>query len=312
MKLYKLTFRSLSSITRIPDAQTIFGAICTIISFTQGEEKVQEYLKSFNSKPLFVHSSMFMDGVLPMPKIGLVSIDEKNEAIFKLPPDKQLKQLSELKKLKKVNYITLELYKKYMEQDKFEELKKDILSNKLSIEKGVISNTAYMYNHSSQLTIHNNHEETQNDSRRLYYDMNEFYNDNARFCIYVKTDDIELVKNIFKYSQYFGFGNRVSVGKNCFELLDVIEIDKSKVISSKKVLLSKCISTEFDLEESSYIIESDVYLGSKYYSSNKIGRFNKFVEGSYMKAREDKEYYGTVIKCNNGREIYHYGIGFVL
>lgn len=32
MKLYKLTFKSISSITKMPDAQTIFGAICNIIN----------------------------------------------------------------------------------------------------------------------------------------------------------------------------------------------------------------------------------------------------------------------------------------
>ena len=36
--------------------------------------------------------------------------------------------------------------------------------------------------------------------------------------VYVKTNDIEYVKSVFKYAPYFGFGSRVSVGKNCFKM----------------------------------------------------------------------------------------------
>ncbi len=90
------------------------------------------------------------------------------------------------------------------------------------------------------------------------------------------------------------------------------EIENVVQNPEKKVLLSKCISNEFDLVESSYVIDSTVYWGSKSYSSNVVGRFNRFVEGSYMKVNENKEYYGDLIRCNNGKVIYHYGIGFTL
>lgn len=313
MEIYKLTFKSLSSITKIPDAQTIFGSVCTILNFTKGENAVQEYIGSFDKEPFFVHSSMFIDNILPLPKIGLISIVEKNDRIFKSSPEEQLKQLSNLKKLKKVNYLTIDLYQEYIEKGLFEQLKKDILSNKLSIENGIVSKKTYDYLQSSQLVIHNNKEEVNNDSRKLYYDNNVYYDEKTRFCIYIKTKDINYVQSIFKYSQYFGFGNRISVGKNCFELEKITKIKQSNsIIKDKVILLSKCTSTEFILEESSYMIESQVYQGSKYYSSNKIGRFNHFLEGSYMKVKDNKEYYGEIIKCNNGKPIYHYGIGFVL
>lgn len=53
MKEYKLVFKPLSTITNIPNAQTIFGAICNIIVNTQGEEALNNYISSFNNQPLF-------------------------------------------------------------------------------------------------------------------------------------------------------------------------------------------------------------------------------------------------------------------
>lgn len=311
MKLYKLTFKCISSMTKIPDAQTIFGAVCSIIKYTQGEDNLKRYFESFQGKPLFVHSSMFLDGVMPMVKVGLISIDEKNKQVNDLPANERLAYLSRLKKLKKVSYVSLDIYNKYIVCDDFSGLKTAILNNEISIENGVLSNKVSCFDKVEELIVHNNHED-QSGERRLYFDDNIYYSEDCRFCIYVKTNNIEYVKEVFKYSPYFGFGSRVSVGKNCFQLEEIHEINDVIQCSDKKVLLSKCISNEFDLKESSYVIDSTVYSGSKSYSSNVVGRFNRFVEGSYMKVKENKDYYGKLIKCNNGKTIYHYGIGFTL
>lgn len=311
MKTYKFTFKSLSSITKIPDAQTIFGSICTIIRYTKGEDELNSYFNSFQTQPIFVHSSMYIDGVLPMAKVGLISIEEKNRNVFNLPPQEQLKYLSELKKYKKISGVTLDVYNQYIVEGKFQYLKEDLFDKKLNITNGIISSDLKEYESQSQLVVHTNCE-TNKDDEKLFYDNNLYYSQDCLFCVYVKTDNLQYVKDVFKYSQFFGFGNRISVGKNCFQMVDVVELKKRETKSEYKVLLSKCISDEFDLEESSYMLDSKLYQGSKYYSSNKIGRFNRFVEGSYMKTKESKEYYGQIIKCDNGKVIYHYGIGFVL
>ncbi|WP_279006457.1 type III-A CRISPR-associated RAMP protein Csm4 [Thomasclavelia cocleata] len=311
MKLYKLTFKCISSMTKIPDGKTIFGAICNIVKYTKSEDELQRYFESFKNEPLFVHSSMFLDGLMPMVKVGLISIDEKNKQINSLPVNKQLTYLSQLKKLKKISFVSLEIYNKYIVNGDFIGLKLGILNNEISIENGVLSSHISNFDKAEELLVHNNHEE-QSDERRLYYDKNLYYSKNCQFCIYVKTNDIEYVKSVFKYAPYFGFGSRVSVGKNCFKMESIEEIENAVQNPEKKVLLSKCISNEFDLVESSYVIDSTVYWGSKSYSSNVVGRFNRFVEGSYMKVNENKDYYGSLIKCNNGKVIYHYGIGFTL
>lgn len=311
MDLYKLTFKSISSVTKIPDAQTIFGAICTIIKATQGDDALNNYFDSFKSEPLFVHSSMFVDGVLPMAKVGLLSISEKNKTIYSLKPEEQLNYLTQMKKLKKISFVTLEVYKKYLAKGLFEKLKQDILDSRLITDNGIISENKIYFNTAKELITHNN-SETLIDEKRLYFENNIYLDPNIRFCIYVKTSNIKEVEKIFKYSPYFGFGKRISTGKNCFKCIKIKKLDNYEYENRYRILLSKCISTEFDLTESSYVIESNEYHGSNYYSSNKIGRFNCFVEGSYMKVNEEKDYYGQLVKCNNNKTIYHYGIGFVL
>lgn len=312
MKLYKITFKNISSITKIPDAQTIFGAVCNIIKQTKGEDDLNKYFNSFDSEPIFVHSSMFLDGTMPMVKVGLIPIEEKNRRVLELEPKEQLKYLSQLKKLKKINAVTLDIYNEYLVDGKFTELKEDIYLNKINIDKGILSRRTIKYDNITQLVTHNNHEEIESNERRLYYDNNIYFHEDCLFCIYVKTNNIEYVKDIFKHSQYFGFGSRVSVGKNCFEMVDINLIDDIKSNNDYKILLSKCVGDDFDLSDSSYVIDSSIYSGGFAYSSNVIGRFNRFVEGSYMKVKENKEYYGNLIECNNGKKIYHYGIGFTL
>lgn len=313
MKTYCLEFKPLGPLSQIPDAQKIFGYICTVLKYTKGEEALQDYLHSFSSKPLFVHSSMMVQGLLPMVKIGLVSISQKNKDVMQLDPSQQLNYLSKLKKYKKVSYMTEEVYNQYIVKNDFSTLKEKILNQQIGIYDGVVSFQDKKFDIRKEMIYHNNLS-TEQSERGLYYDNNIYCSKDMIFNIYVKTDNIDFVQNIFKYSPYFAMGNRGSVGKNMFEFLGVKEIENNVNDREYVMLLSKAISSDddFDLTDSHYMIESTVYSGSKYYSSNSIGRFNEFLPGSYMKVNKQKEYYGKVIKTNNGKDIYHYSIGFVL
>lgn len=311
MRTYKITLRPLSPLSKIPDAQTVFGCICTIIRFTKGREELEKYLASFHNNPLFVHSSMFPEGLLPMAKVGLLSIKEKNKDIFNLPPQKQLEYTSQLKKYKSLKYISLDIFKKYILNGYFQQMKTDLYENKVQAYEDVVSTHKKNSFSSQQLMIHNKKTFKENDDEnRLFYDYNLFIS--SDMCIYVKTDKIDYVESIFKYLPYFGIGNRVSIGKNCFELNNIEEIEPFSHNTNYRILLSKCISEEFNLDESNYMIDSHLYGSSNYYTSNKSGILNKFIEGSYMAIKEDKEFYGQIIKVNEDMNIYHYGIGFVL
>ena len=262
MKTYKLTFRSLSTMSRLPDAQVIFGAICRIIEMTQGIEALQRYFDSFSDTPLFVHSSMFPDGLLPMVKVGLLTIKEKNQQIFSKDPQEQLSYLSTLKQYKGIQYVEEVIFKKYLIPGLFEELKEDLFSSQLCLSQGIIFEQNIKNNDMmTQLVFHNNLEDPL-DERKLYYDQTIYVQPHALFNVYVKTDDIDYVKKIMKYSAYVGFGNKISVGKNSFECVKIEEMKPLEQLQDHCILLSKCLDTQFDFEQSSYMIESKSFSGS--------------------------------------------------
>lgn len=322
MRTYRFTFEALSSLTKVPDAQVIFGAICNIIKQTQGEEALQSYLSSFEDQPFFVHSSMFPCGLLPMIKVGLLSIEEKNKDVFSKKPEDQLKYLSKMKEFKKIQYMTPEIYNKYINTKDFAkrivDLKDDLLNKKISLKEGVISqnDTSRSIGKRELIThvqTYMNHFENSNEenARGLYYDSTLYYPEHSYFDIYVKTDRLDEVEDLMKYVPYFGFGNRISVGKNSFKLINVEKVNIKAKDPQYCMLLSKCMSDEFDFNDSSYMVDAQIYRGSHYYHSNVVGDITKIVEGSRMRVKEPKEYYGTLLKTNNGSDIYHYGIGFV-
>lgn len=322
MRTYRFTFEALSSLSKVPDAQVIFGSICNIIKQTKGDEALQSYLSSFEDQPIFVHSSMFPCGLLPMIKVGLLSIEEKNKDVFSKQPKDQLQYLSKMKEFKKIQYMTPDIFNKYINTNDFAtriiDLKNDLLNHKITLKDGVLSsNDASRSIGKRELITHvqtsmNALDRTEEEkSRGLYYDSTMYYPEHSYFDVYIKTDQLDYVKNIMKYVPYFGFGNRISVGKNSFKLVQVENITIENKDPDYCMLLSKCISDEFDFEDSSYMVDANIYRGSHYYHSNVVGDITKIVEGSRMRVKDSKEYYGSLLKTNNGDVIYHYGIGFV-
>lgn len=322
MRTYQLTFEALSSLSKVPDAQVIFGAICNIIKQTKGDEALQSYLSSFEDQPIFVHSSMFPCGLLPMIKVGLLSIEEKNKDVFSKEPKDQLQYLSKMKEFKKIQYMTPDIFNDYINTKDFSkrivDLKNDLLNQKITLKDGVLSrNDASRSIGKRELITHvqtylNRFDNTkEQDARGLYYDSTMYYPEHSYFDVYIKTDQLDYVKDIMKYVPYFGFGNRISVGKNAFQLVKVEKVNMKANDPDFCMLLSKCISDEFDFEDSSYMVDAKIYRGSHYYHSNVVGDITKIVEGSRMRVKEPKEYYGSLLKTNNGDNIYHYGIGFV-
>ena len=134
MKEYKLVFKPLSTITNIPNAQTIFGAICNIIVNTQGEEALNNYISSFNNHPLFIHSSMFPLNMLPMVHYNIFDIDYINHNILKEKSIDQLSYLQTLKNYKKINYTTESIFNDYIIKSDFNKMRDDLLNKKINIK----------------------------------------------------------------------------------------------------------------------------------------------------------------------------------
>lgn len=319
-KEYCLIFKPLSTITRLPDAQTIFGSICNILLNTKGDEAFNQYIDSFSNKPYFIHSSMFPLGMLPMVNKNIFSIDYISTNVLKQEVRNQLAYLQKMKELKKIMYMDYNIYNDYISNNNFDALQKDLVNGKLFFKENCLikENEDNIYPMNLQLLTHvkkqgyyNNNDE----ANELYYDSAIYCHPSLKFCIFVKTEnDIKEIKEIFKYARFFGFGSRSSVGKNCFELIDFQEINL-KPSENHKLLLSKSsLDDSYKLNNSHYQIESKLYRPSKYYLNTKfIKRMNLFKEGSYLNVEEDKEWYGELLKFEvDGKPLYYYALGYVL
>lgn len=321
MKTYKAIFTSNSNISKLPDAQTIFGAICSIIKFTQGEEVLLNYLDAFDNSPFFIHSSMFVNGFLPMMKENLFSVDLVNQLVSETENIHRLEILQKMKKFKKIQYVSEAVFYDYIADD-FSELRNELLNDKSKLQ--IINNCLLYANENAfksvqELLIHvktDHLDIAEGENRDLFYDTNTCFSKDTEFCIFVKSDlPIAYITNIFKYFEFFGVGNRTSVGKNTFKLKSINEIEFKKTVG-KKVALSKFIpaKNEVDIKKSSYQIVSSIHRTSYEYLKNCIsGKFNQLSEGSFMKLNHDSEYIGKVIKTAiNDKEVYHYAIGFMV
>ncbi len=319
MKQYCLIFKPLSSITQIPDAQTLFGAICNILLQTQGEEAFHQYIDSFSNDPILIHSSMFPKDMLPMIHQSLFSTQYINEHLLNEPVDQQLQYLQNMKKYKKVPYMSKQIYDDYIQHNQFEQLQNDIIHSKIKLDDLCLQycDENIHYESSTEMTTHvkkaGYYMVDINDDKKneLFYDEQIYFKEGTQFCIYVKTTlTQQQLHDIFKYSHYFGFGNKHTVGKNSFELVDIKEENNSS--SNLKLLLSKStLDKDYNLDDSYYHIQSRIHRISNYYINDGItGRYNLFDEGSYMSVKDNKEWYGNII-YNQDQDIYYYGIGYV-
>lgn len=318
MDTYKITFLSKSSINELPNSQTIFGAICNIILQTKGEEALQEYLNSLNDNPQFVHSSMFLNHTFPMIKKKIFQLDSLNELISNLPAEMKLEALANAKKFKSISLMSDKIFESYILNGRIDQLSKDIQNklNQFHIDKKSLEFTDEdVFPDSSFILLTRNGFPVDNN-KTLFYSKAYYYPENTEFCIYLKTSHSkEEIKEIFQYFEYFGIGNRRSIGSNVFILKDIEKV-KFDNNSDYRLLLSRYIpqENEVNYNQSYYELESDIYRTSKDYAGGYVsGKYVHMCEGSLLRLNEEKSFYGKAIKVSvNDKDIYHYGLGFVV
>lgn len=319
MKIYKAIFTSQSVVNTLPNSQTIFGTICTTLSQTQGKEAFDKYIDSFNDTALFVHSSMFLNHTLPMIKRNLFSLDDIRELVNTSARSQKLELLEITKKYKKIPYVSEKIYCTYINENKLDALKRDLVKKPehFSLNHSVLSFRDEKQFAEGMTTIltRNGFPEKGTD-KSLFYTPSIYYPRGTEFCIYLKTDQpINYIENIFRYFEYFGIGNRRSVGMNCFKFE---RIENASIPFSKEnnLVLSRYIpnQNEVNFEKSYYQLSSDIYRSSKEYAGGLVnGKFVHILEGSWVKVLNQKEYYGRIIETeSNDKTIFHYAIGFLV
>lgn len=322
MRTYRLIFSSISILNQIPDAQTIFGALCGIIKKRDGEERLNNYLESLKTDdPWFIHSSMYPIDLFPFPAKNIFSLEFVYRQVQSKSSEEKLEVISKFKKYKRLKYISLKILNEYVVSGRLKHLEKDLLSEPQKFlileEEGILclSDESVHFEKMIQLTTRNGAREESLD-KDLFYESQIFVSKNQRFQILIKTNlDIDRIKRYFEMFEYTGIGANRSIGMNGFHLKKVEEICFEK--KDKSVyLLSKCIPQdgEFDYSRSYYHVDSRLFRGSKTYASGDyIGRFTRLLEGSLCMPAEEKEYYGQLVSVEvNGKVVDHYGIGMVV
>lgn len=318
MQTYKIIFSCQSVLNTVPDAQMMFGTICNIIKSSTGEDKLNAYFNSFKSDaPFLLHSSMFLNGYLPMLRKNIYSLRFINQLVELNENEEKISIFENVKKYKKIDWMSEDIYHEYGMEKTFNELSIDLIqkTDNFTVENGYLSksNNNQEVEHVDILLTRNGFSEDGKKDKSLFYTKQMYYPIGTEFSMFVKTTlSIDQLTKIFRYVEYFGIGNRRSVGMNCFRL-ERIEKTNLKSKQDYKFILSKYIPTEeIEYNQSYYALSSQIYRASKDYANHVItGKYTHILEGSYMKMKENKEFYGDLIEMKaNDKVIYHYAIGF--
>lgn len=324
MKLYKLTFSAQGPCTKLPDAQALFGALCQGILNHAGHEKLQEYLSSFDHEPLFIHSAMYPDGFYPSVKKPVFELKDLQNSIKRIRVDSRLDVISQTKGLKKVSYLSQRAFERYLLNDRLNDLPREIEKSEVYVRTQGGLSFIDCRNETvdvppfemKSLLIAKNGSQNNEIEKELFYKKTIYFSDSSRFMVFVKSDQpIQRIRGFFEWLKFVGIGPRRSTGMNLFNLENIEEISIKKC-TDYAFLLSDCIPAkgEFNYEQSSYSVRSELYRGSFLSVQDKIyGRFNSLESGSLMKPVKVKPYYGRLIPIQiQGKTVYHYGIGFTL
>lgn len=318
MKTYCATFKADSSLTGLPSAQTIFGALCQIIVDAKGQEALQDYLDSFDHSPVLIHSAMYPADLFPMPKQNIFPLTFVNEAVHAASSESRLAAMAEYKKYKNIRFVSQKILETYVLPCKFEQLRKDLLYQPQQfqlLDNGILrcSGETSDYEQRTVLQTRNGQKGLMTE-KDLFYQTQIYPSKNQKFSIYLKSEwPAEELEDLLSQFEIFGIGTRRTVGCNVFTLLSVREI-RLKSGGPYHYLLSDCIpEDEVNLTESFYSLKSALYRASKSYTGGFItGRYTYLEAGSLIKAPIQKRWLGKNHKSESrGKPVWHYGMGFV-
>lgn len=329
MKTHTVNLIPCGSITRFPDSQTLFGSICWAIRDLYGEDFLEDMLENFyEHKNRFLVSSVFPEGLVKAPMEIWATVEDTNELLKKSKKDKSA-VIKKAKALKKVEYMTLNLFKEYVngkvnKKELFkdvvleEEKSKYTLQNKIiALADENIENLVYKIDKGRRNSLNRLSGSTKEGN--LYYYNKIFLDKNSKLYFFIKTEDIDFFKPIFKYLSDSSIGADKSIGVNSFKVELESEFRYKKNID-ENILLSKYIpyyeeidwdKSYFKIEFGNYRIESRFEFMGQDVLKDEVGYL---VEGSKIVFKEKKEIYGQlpVVKKLNGKKIRHNGIGFFL
>lgn len=310
MSVYSITFKPLSVLTNIPDAQTIFGAFCYKYASLYGNEDLENLLKIENSNnPVFLISSMFFNDTLPFPTDFM-------------PPKKKSVSIQETtrnKKLKKIKYISKKLYIDYVVNNedfvntyyenissKYIIINDELLAHKednLLTEKYLVRDTRTRNSFSFN-----------KDEKELFKDEVFYCNDKLLFTVYLNilnNDFKEKIINTFAKMNYVFFGGKKSVGYNLYSFIEIKEEDELNKLNHNMLVSKSLVDKDIDLNKSYYTYDNVNNKHNINVANVNRKQVNVLKEGSVLFT--DKPFVGGLVQDDvYGKTIYQYYLGMLI
>ncbi len=308
MKIYRVDAAPVSIFRDYPSSYTIFGGICWAYRLLYGEDKLNQLLNQYLSEnPPFLVSSLLpkTDGNYLFPRPHLKPLRVEDNSL-------------DHKKLKKINYIPLDVLIKVLEgkiKNEYElhrELDKKSVGKSDLYERDIIP-------HASIDRVTGSTE----GSGELFFEeitaVKEFY-----LLIAIEDEKLEEIKSALSLIQDIGLGGNRSVGYGRVIFGEFKEFSEIKKYFNNQndrfISLSPFIPepATYNLSDSFYEIFTFQGAVDNNYSFKKVDIWKDKVlylkEGSVLKVKTPKRFYGQFYKAKEINEIpiYQYGLAFPL
>lgn len=297
MKIYRLRLKPLSAFLTPWHADTIFGAVCWVMAWRDGEEALARFLREYkDGNPPFVLSDGMPGDLLPAP--ASLSLRESKE--------NTLEEYRKNKRLKKVSWLTSEEFEAVRRGNHEVEPKEDAKAFKPAE------------------TLHSSiNRNTGTTDEGALFELEEYALEADSISIYLKIkDDWEgKVVHLFKDLSMTGYGKKKSVGKGSFELSGELEaFDKFNDFNGANgfVSLSSFVPAKNDPTEGFHktLVKYGKLDGEFALSGNPFKKpLLMLTAGSVFKVEETiKPFYGRMVEgiAPHKPEIVHYGYAFAV
>jgi len=298
MKTYQIKMKPLSGLVTPLQADTIFGHLCWLVRWTEGEDALKDFLAAFETSPPFILSDGFPGDLLPAP-CQLPSL---------LPEGLGEVATYDLRKsLKGIAWLTME---------DFHSVCRGRLFGSVSATSGFIP---YATLHSSINRITG----TTGDAGSLY-EMEGYVTapGHEHISFYLKTNPgwEERVAKLFRALCLMGYGRKRSVGRGCMEFISMEPFDGFGGITGANgfISLSNFVPAPEDPACGSYktMVKYGKLGGEFSFSGNPFKKPLMMIRtgSAFSTGAEPCDFYGRMVKniAPQKPEVVHYGYAFAV
>jgi|JI10StandDraft_1071094.scaffolds.fasta_scaffold86633_2 CRISPR-associated protein Csm4 len=327
MKSLKVNIKPVGSFSTPLQSDTFFGLFCWTFLYKFGEEKLNQLLSEFSTKPFIIFSNGFEHGKLPIPILEPVEVSPYDLEFNKSIKTNRFMDGNDLLKLKKDSgRLNGKLIRDYL----IEKARKDKDGLNANPTKEILEKKK-----ESAIFLRNSinrNSDTVKDGL-LYSTEETFYSENTSFDIYIKYDEslikFKEINDTLKSMGQYGYGKDKSTGKGHFTLKEDIQekFEEQDFLHPRgdKEKYFFTLSNGFHSKETDSSIEllygktftkfpkmSGTYAANGKYLKNPIVLFES---GSSFEVQQQKEYYGFATNdVFSDSDLYkdHYHSGYMI